>query len=295
MSKFLYIMLLLFSFSACGQNENNSNIVNSKKTETNIKPDKSIKGLINKNGTTVKTRINTPDNFERIEIINNSFADYLRNLPLKKHGSKVKYYNGGIKENYNVYVAVVDKKIGNKNLHQCADAIMHLRADYLYEQKLYEKIHFNFTNGMNVKYSEWIKGKRIVVKGNKSYWVKSKMASNTDKDFWNYMEKIFTYAGTYSLSKELKAVELNDMKIGDVFIKGGFPGHGIIVVDMCINKKTGEKLFILAQSYMPAQELQILQNNNNQQLSPWYSLNFDGQLNTPEWTFNKSNLKQFRD
>ena len=290
MLKLIFITLLFITFSACGQNVSNSEIINS---DTTVLIKNNDKGLINNEGVTVKTRINTPNGFERIEVEENSFAYYLRNLPLKKHGTKVKYYNGNIKENYNVYVAVVDKKIGNKNLHQCADAIMHLRADFLYRQKLYNNIHFNFTNGMNVKYSEWIKGKRIVIKGNKSYWVQSGKASNTDKDFWNYMEKIFTYAGTYSLSKELKPVELENMEIGDIFIKGGFPGHGVIVVDMCLKKETGEKLFVLAQSYMPAQEIQILQNPNNKQISPWYSLNFKEQLYTPEWTFNNTNLKRF--
>ena len=74
---------------------------------------------------------------------------------------------------------------------------------------------------MTVNYSEWIKGKRIVVKGNKSYWKQFAKASNTDKDFWNYMEQIFSYAGTYSLSKELKSVDINEMQIGDIFIQGG--------------------------------------------------------------------------
>ena len=270
--------------------KSNNEVINSERT---VPKENNDKALINKEGVTVKIRINTPNGFERIEVQNNSFAFYLRNLPLKKYGTKVRYYNGNIKENYNVYMAVVDKKIGNKNLHQCADAIMHLRADFLYRRKQYNNIHFNFTNGMNVKYSEWIKGKRVVIKGNKSYWVQSRKASNTDKDFWNYMEKIFAYAGTYSLSKELKPVELENMEIGDIFIKGGFPGHGVIVVDMCFNKETGEKLFVLAQSYMPAQEIQILQNPNNKQISPWCSLSFEGQLYTPEWTFNKADLKRF--
>ena len=107
------------------------------------------------------------------------------------------------------------------------------------------------------------------------------------------MEKIFTYAGTYSLSKELKPVKIENMKIGDIFIQGGFPGHGIIVVDMCINKNTNEKMFILAQSYMPAQEIQIIQNPSSKQISPWYDLSFEEKLYTPEWTFKKSDLKRF--
>jgi dihydrofolate synthase/folylpolyglutamate synthase len=35
----------------------------------------------------------------------------------------------------------------------------------------YNKIHFNFTNGMQVDYSKWKKGNRMVVEGNNTYWM----------------------------------------------------------------------------------------------------------------------------
>jgi len=102
------------------------------------------------------------------------------------------------------------------------------------------------------------------------------------------------YAGSYSLSQELyKIKDLSEMRIGDVFIEGGFPGHAVIVVDMAINRRTGKKLFLLAQSYMPAQGIHILKNPMNPKLNPWYELEFGETLQTPEWTFNKSDLKRF--
>lgn len=54
-----------------------------------------------------------------------SFAEYLRNLPLKPHGTKVKYYNGEEKPN-DVYVAVIDIDVGTRDLQQCADAVIRL-------------------------------------------------------------------------------------------------------------------------------------------------------------------------
>jgi len=85
------------------------------------------------------------------------------------------------------------------------------------------------------------------------------------------------------------------MQIGDVFIQGGSPGHCVIVVDMAHDPKTGEKIFILAQSYMPAQDIQILKNPSNAAISPWYSVDFGDVLKTPEWTFTKGDLKRFGD
>ncbi len=248
--------------------------------------------LIIPSGTVICDRIQAPHGYEREKTEPSSFAKYLRNLPLKKHGSEVKYFDGRVKTNYDVYEAVVDLSIGNKDLHQCADAVMRLRADYLWQNERYEDIHFNFTNGMRVDYVEWMKGKRMVVQGNRTYWQDAAQASNDYSDFWNYMELIFMYAGTHSLSKELLKVDWNDMQIGDVLIQGGFPGHAVIVLDMLKETATGKQLFLLGQSYMPAQELQVL-SNPSEPFSPWYSLGAGGVIATPEWTFSSDNLMRF--
>ena len=55
--------------------------------------------------------------------------------------------------------------------------------------------------------------------------------------------------------------------------------------------KSGETIFMIAQSYMPAQETQILKNKNDDKFSPWYSANIEDKLYTPEWTFGVGNLK----
>ncbi|WP_196892926.1 DUF4846 domain-containing protein [Aureivirga marina] len=286
--KLIYVLFASsLLFTSCNE-------VKSQDKTTKIEEEKIEKQQINSQGNTIKTRFNTPEGFERIVVQKNSFGDYLQNLPLKLANAIVKYYDGSFKWNKNVYEAVVDLEIGKKNLHQCADAVMRLRAEYLWNQKKYDSIHFNFTNGFRVDYKKWMEGNRIAIKGNKTWWKKSAKPSNSYKSFWKYMEIVFSYAGTASLSKELKSIPLKDLKIGDVFIQGGFPGHAIIVVDVAINSQTKEKIFMLAQSYMPAQETQILKNLNNTENSPWYSLDkIENKLSTPEWTFYKKDLKRF--
>lgn len=227
--------------------------------------------IINELGNTISTRFNTPDNYKRIHASKGSYGDYIRRLPLKPAHSKVLYYDGSEKPNYNVYDAVVDLDIGKRDLHQCADAVMRVRADYLWQNERFNEIHFNFTNGFRVDYKEWMKGKRISFKNRKTIWYQKTAPSNTYKDYWKYMELIFSYAGTLSLSKELKPVALKEMKIGDVFIWGGSPGHAVLVVDMAINEGSDETIFLLAQSYMPAQEIQVLKNPKNGN-NPWYAV-----------------------
>ncbi len=243
---------------------------------------------------TILTRFQIPEGYERKVTDSSSFATFLRNLQLKEKDAPVKYYDGRIKPNNKVYAAVVDLPIGKRDLHQCADAVMRLRAQYLYEQKKYDSIHFNFTNGFLADYSNWRSGKRIVVKGNLVEWKPGGLPSDSPEDFWKYLEMVFSYAGTASLEKEMKSIALSEMRIGDVFIQGGFPGHAVIVVDLAVHKTTKEKTFLLAQSYMPAQEIQILHNPNHTGSDAWYDLSdISNSLITPEWTFDRTHLKRF--
>lgn len=248
----------------------------------------------NKTGSTIMERYKLNNNHERLAVAPNSFGDYLRNLKLKPYGSVVKYYNGQEKNKENVYDAVVDMEIGTKNLQQCADAVMRLRGEYLFARKAYEKLHFNFTNGFNCEYKKWKEGYRVKVEGNKTTWVKNAKPSNTYETFRKYMDMVFNYAGTLSLSKELKSKSITDMQIGDVFIQGGSPGHAVLVVDMMKDKKSGQKYFMLAQSYMPAQETQVLLNPNADEKTVWYKLDSSKEdVTTPEWNFTNKDLKSF--
>lgn len=288
MKELIYLFMGLFVIEACAQTGSNS-VTDKKKSQVEIRDSKS--NSIEPDGMTIVSRFLEPKGYKRTLESENSFAHHLRSLPLKPHNSEVYTYNGRVKSNNNIYDAVVDLEIGNRDLHQCADAVMRLRADYLWGNKRFDEIHFNFTNGFQVNYSEWMKGKRIVVNGNKTYWSNRNAPSNTYKDYWKYMEVIFSYAGTLSLSKELISVPIQSIEIGHVFIQGGSPGHAIIVVDM-VENENGDKKFLLAQSYMPAQEIQVLKNPNNPN-SPWYSISDDGILSTPEWRFYPTDLKRF--
>jgi Domain of unknown function (4846) len=248
----------------------------------------------NEEGNTIETRYPVEQGFSRLQVKENSFGDFLRSLKLKPMGTKVRYYNGEIKSKGNVYHSVLDLEIGNKDLQQCADAVMRLRAEYLFQQQRYDEIHFNFTNGFRADYSMWMQGNRIKVSGNKVTWVKQANASNTYDSFRKYLEVVFMYAGTLSLSKELHSKSLGNMQCGDVFIQGGSPGHAVLVVDMMENATTRERYFMLVQSYMPAQDIQVLLNPITPHETVWYLLDSTAQLiKTPEWSFTGKDLKCF--
>ncbi|RMF61124.1 MAG: hypothetical protein D6748_02450 [Calditrichaeota bacterium] len=239
-------------------------------------------------------RIQPPPHFERLKTRPGSFAYWLQRIPLKPGHPMVYLYNGIEKPNQSVHYAVVDIDVGHQDLQQCADAIIRLRAEYLYSRKRYDAIHFNFTSGDRIDFMNWVKGYRPVVRGEAVNWLRSGITGASYDNFKQYLNIIFTYAGTLSLSEELQPVEdVQDMKIGDVFIQGGTPGHAVLVVDMAQNPDTGKKVFLLLQSFMPAQDMHILVNPVDSQITPWYSLDFGDTLVTPEWTFYRTDLKRF--
>lgn len=234
--------------------------------------------LIDSTKSTVETRFRAVEGFSRVPAAKNTFAHYLRNLPLKPIGSAVKYYNGAEKPNNNVYVSVINQEIDPVDLQQCADAVMRLRGEYLFAQKRYENIHFNFlSDGKPHGFKEY-------AKGDYSY-----------QNFRKYMKYIFSYANTGSLRDELVPVEkIIDIQPGDVFIQKRQPyGHAVIVLDVIENKE-GAKKYLLAQSYMPAQETQILVNPSEKSFSPWYTVSGESIL-TPEWEFEARDLRRFKD
>lgn len=271
---------VLFLLS-CAQNPSASQEANSIDTTT----------IINPAGADIEKRFSPPCGYQRQAA--DSFGNYLRSLPLHRHGYAVHLYNGEEKGNQAAHAAVVKIDVGNKDLQQCADAVMRLRAEYLYHAGYFDKISFNFTNGFPASFSKWRTGYKITVNGNKVSWVPSGSANGEYSSFRQYMDQVFMYAGTLSLSRQMKQIPFSEMQPGDVLIQGGSPGHAVIVVDVARNA-LGDKMFLLAQSYMPAQEIHVLVNPGNKAISPWYSTaDIHNSINTPEWDFTVGDLKRF--
>ena len=236
-----------------------------------------------------------PRGFTRASPTPNSFPEWLRKLPIKQGNPPVRLFDGREKFNQSAHAAVIDLDVGSKDLQQCADAVIRLRAEFLYSSNRVAEIAFNFTSGDRADYSRWIEGFRPSIDGNEVSWSRSAERDDSYVAFRKYLETVFIYAGSYSLSKEMTPVrDLESSKIGDVFIQGGFPGHAAIIVDLAVNPETGERAFLLAQSFMPAQDIHILKNPGDRQFDPWYRLGGPGELPTPEWTFQWSDLRSFR-
>lgn len=220
-----------------------------------------------------------PDGFARVKIEDStSFGAFLRSLPIAPEGTEVLTYKGERAWTTDVcYGVIAAYGPSNEDLQQCADAIIRLRAEWLYQNKRYDEIAFHFTNGWLCEYKRWADGERVRVEGNKASWYKAyDKADYSYGTFEQYLREVFRYAGTLSLEKELERIHMTEIQAGDVFIKGGSPGHAIIVVDVAedVEAHDGDKCFIVAESYMPAQDIHILKNVHDRAgvMGPWYRM-----------------------
>lgn len=232
----------------------------------------------------IATRFALPAGYTRVKTEAGSFGAYLQNLPLKPRNAQALTYKGDVARTDMYTAAIVDMSIGTQDLQQCADAVMRLRGEYLYQQKNYKAISFNFTSGFKCDFVHYANGYRY----QNGHWALKAKKDYSYQSFIRYMTLVFSYAGTLSLEKELKPVNTPaSLKAGDVFIKGGSPGHCFLVMDVAVNS-AGKKLFLLAQSFMPAQSVQLLQHTHG----AWFSIDKQPDIMYGE-LINKQYLKRF--
>ena len=261
---------------------------------------------IDPQGNTLKSRFICLDkDWERP--YTDEYSQWLLDLELHPQGHETRYFNGDVKYNSSrISVGVLKTDLvgaftkGGKevpsDLQQCADACIRLWAEYLWKNKQYEKIHFKGGNGFVYEYTKWAAGYRVHFDKNwHATWSKDAQPDHSYATFRKYLSLVFTYCGTLTLSKELKKVEATDLRPGDILIYGGSPGHAVTVMDVLRNKKTGQLRVMLSQSYMPAQEIEILANPDDNN-APWFDIDLEKQpwVNTPQWYFDFNNKSNFR-
>jgi len=229
----------------------------------------------------IKSLYKKPKEAKGYERYQDAFSEWLIAHPLKKDDI-VRYHNGQVKysEPNDVFDAVFDYDIGPLDLHQCADASMYLWASYNYSNgpEFYDRLAFNGADGSEYVYLDYLE---------------QTGREDNCTSFRKWLDLVWTYANTWSISEyNLRSVPIWDIQPGDIFIIGGFPGHAVSVVDVLYYPETGHKYFMLAQSYMPAQDNHILKNPATGTV--WYQLeSFMTNVKTPQYTFHINDLKRW--
>ena len=236
--------------------------------ETESVQEKKDFSFIMPEGDTLESRFALPEGYIRTEYPEESFGSFVRRYPVKPDGSPVLLWTKEPKGNQTDHVAVFDMTVEDElDVQQCADSVMRMYAEYFRATGQYDRIRFHFVNGFLCDYNSYIQGNRVKVNGDEVVWVQSKEPEDSEAVFNEYMKIVFAYSSTLSMEGESTGAEIQEMQIGDIFLKGGSPGHVVMVADVC--EKDGRKAFLLAQGYMPAQEFHIIKNPLHEN-DPWY-------------------------
>ena len=222
---------------------------------------------------TIATRLSPPAGAQRPSLPRGSFAAWLRDLPLLSSGGPVLLFDGTPKARQDVHAAIVDLDVGKRDLQQCADAVMRLRAEYLFAA--HRPIAFHPEPG---------KPRALAFDG------------SDRRAFTQYLVRLFADAGTASLAAELPSPPADaPVEPGDVLIQGGYPGHAVLVLDVA-DAPDGKRYLLIGQSYMPAQQFHVVKNFTDPSLSPWFdAATLASGLQTPEWRpFTRRDLRRFR-
>ena len=249
--------------------------------------------LVNKDSLTIASRVNIPNGYKRVNYTKGSFQDYLRNYKLKAFGSKIVNYDD---TNYfwqGGHIGILEIPVPKNGLQQCADALIRIRSEYLWDTNRKDEIGFNFTSGHYCSWTKYAQGYRPKINGNKVSFHKTASANSSKDNFYKYLNLIYMYSGTLSLYNELESVAAKDLKIGDMLIKGGSPGHIVMIGDEVVNNK-GEKLFLLFQGNTPAQSVHLVKNLEDSAISPWYQLEDDAIVPVSNYTFSSAKFVRFK-
>ncbi|AKH96346.1 hypothetical protein CMT89_02450 [Elizabethkingia anophelis] len=245
---------------------------------------------VDEKSNTLKGRLLVPKGFSRQITNENTWEHFIQNQALEKYGSPILKYDGTKISDQIHHVGTLKYDVGEKDLQQCADALIRLRAEYLFGQKRYSEIGFNFTSGDHFSWKSYAEGVRPLINRNNVSFVK-RAPENTlssHSDFRQYLDIIYNYAGTISLSKELKdSKSITELNIGDLIITPGSPGHTVMVADKISDGKN--KKYALIEGFTPAQTIHILSVNGN----PWFNIKPGVIIETPRYTFQNAVIKRF--
>ncbi len=214
-----------------------------------------------------------PAGYHRITVMPQSFAGFLRRLPLHTGRKAVRDYRGQIFKNVadSTVAAIVNLHIRGKKLEQCMDIIQRLYAEFCLQTAREDSIRFLLPDRSILSWKDWKQGWRPQRKSEMFPLKKNARPDRSRRNFEAYLWEIFYYSGTQTAYFGLQKVEPQNIRIGDLIIKQGRRGHAVILLDLAEND-VGDKKGIFGQGDTPACEFYILKNRDG---LPWFDLNFN--------------------
>lgn len=236
----------------------------------------------------IERKIPVPVGFERIKVPKNSFAEWIRGLPLKEKGTRV-FRGCKLKTIQEVHHAVIDIDQERLDCQQGMGSLMRLWAEYLYSQKQYKELTFVTRNDYTMNYAWWLSGFRPCVRDRSKYVMDiSKREAPGTRSFRFFLyHYLRSWQGKFHEHDFRHVHSRAGIRPGDFINRGRYKDYSLLVLDIAYNPWKDKALFLLAQGSVPNQDLQVLANPYDKDLSPWYELK--GQtIRTPECSFDRN-------
>jgi hypothetical protein len=199
---------------------------------------------------TISTAIEVPEGYLRLKYPNDSFSNWIQNLPLKTQPVILDHQGRVVQSGfYNVWGVVRMPVLFRSDMEQCADFAMRFWAEYHKDKGMLDRLYlFDYS-------------------GRKKYFVKS------GQQFRQFLATAFSSSNSHSLKIGCKEAPEDQLIPGDMFIqneRGGI-GHVSVVVDVCQSTK-GQRLLLIGYSFMPAQEFHIEKAETKYGIGGWFTL-----------------------
>jgi hypothetical protein len=221
---------------------------------------------------TLEARFPAPPGYARVKVEAGSFAEWLRSLPMAAEGTPARSFDGteslAADDDYLAGVVAID--VGSSDLQQSSDVIVRLHAEYLWSRGERDQISYLSATKLNMPLSRWEKGQRLIPNGANVFWaVKSKPADVDHAEFRKYLDAIFNWANSTSLSaRSARVADPKDLVAGDFFLQSQPPNHVAVVLDLA-EKPSGERVALLGQARNPAESIHVVRPGK---ATPWFSV-----------------------
>jgi hypothetical protein len=204
-------------------------------------------------------RYDPPTGYRRVAVESQSFADWLRKLPIRTDRMQVRSYRDEPLNRPSAGIVAID--VGDRDLMQCADSIIRLHAEYLWAQERQNEAAYRFTSGDETRWSDWVSGERFRIDGSGVTRTMGKPRTASHAVYRRWLDLVFTYAGTRSLARDAARPSMDAVvEAGEFYVDAGSPGHAVIVLDVVTNSR-GVRLGLLGQGFMPAEDIHVLRSS----------------------------------
>lgn len=223
-----------------------------------------------------------PEGFVRVVPEKGSFGAWLAGLPLLPGEQAVHRFDGVelVKAGDPRVAAVADLDVGARDLQQCADSILRLHAEWLWSLGRADELAPKLTDGTVAPWKRWRQGERLVLQGKRVVWQPRAKADGSRAAFRAWLDAVFTWAGTLSLTASLPMPKPAELHAGDLFVAADPKayGHAVLLLEVAAHPD-GRRVARVGQGFLPAQQFHVLKGSAG---SSWLPLTAEG-LATPFW------------